>query len=129
VAIRLLPLRATCKLLHLPSSPNPPPPPLKNLPHQQPSLIPLPFSKHIPKFLQRAPVQLRVLPQIRRQEPICVAHRHERSFQRVLERLCRACGGCVYVLDAGELEEALDGGGGDEPGAAGGGDELLMCVY
>jgi len=31
-------------------------------------------------------------------------------------------------LDAGELEEALDGGGGDESGAAGGGDELLMFL-
>ncbi len=31
-------------------------------------------------------------------------------------------------MDAGELEEALDGGGGDESGAAGGGDELLMCI-
>lgn len=63
-----------------PQLPNPPPPPLRNLPHQQPSLIPLPLSKHIPKLLKRAPVQLRVLPQIRRQEPIRVAHRHERSL-------------------------------------------------
>jgi len=112
-----------------PKFPKPTPPPLKNYPHQRPLLIPLPLPKHIPKFLERAPVQLRVLPQIRRQEPICVAHRHERSFQRVLERLRRACGGGVHVLDAGELEEALDGGGGDESGAAGGGDELLRCVY
>ena len=98
---------------------------LKNHSCHYPSLIPLPFPKHIPKLLERAPVQLRVLPQIRRQEPIRVAHRHERSLQRVLERLCGAGGGGVHVLDAGELEEALDGGGGDEACAAGSGDELL----
>jgi len=124
VTVRLLSFRTTCK-----------PPKIiptllfKNCTQQLPSLIPLPLPKHIPKLLKRAPVQLRVLPQIRRQEPIRIAHRDERSFQRVLERLCRACGGGIHVLDAGELEEALDGGGGDESGSAGGGDELLICVY
>lgn len=128
LAVRSLLFRATRKPLHLRSSPGPPPL-LKKYPHHQLYLVPLPLPKHIAKLLQRAPVQLRVLPQIRRQEPICIAHRHERRFQRVLERLRRAGGGGVHVLDAGELEEALDGGGGDESGAAGGGDELLGCVY
>ncbi len=124
MTVRLLLFRTTCKLPELIPTVL-----FKNCIQQLPSLVPLPLPKHIPKLLKWAPVQLRILPQIRRQEPICVAHRDECSFQRVLQRLCRARGGCVYVLDAGELEEALDGGRGDETGAAGGGNELLGCIY
>ena len=86
--------------------------------------VSLSFPEYVTKFLQRAPVELRLLPQIRRQEPIRIAHGHERSLQRVLERLCGAGGRSVYVLDTGELEETLDGWGGDEAGPAGCGDQL-----
>ena len=91
-------------------------------------LVSLPFPKHITEFLQRAPVELRLLPQIRRQEPIRVAHSHESSLQCVLECLCRAGGGGVDVLDASELEETLDGRGSDETGTAGCRDELVVVV-
>ena len=46
-------------------------------------LVSLPFSKHVPKFLQRAPIQLRLLPQIRCQEAISVAYSHERSLEGI----------------------------------------------
>ena len=86
--------------------------------------ISLPLPQHIAEFLQRAPVKLRLLPQIRRQEPIRVPHRHERSLERILERLCRAGGGSVDVLHARELEETFDGWGSDEAGSTRCGDEL-----
>ncbi len=87
-------------------------------------LIPLPLPQHIPKLLKRTPVQLGILPQIRRQEAIRIAHGDKGRFERVLERFGAAGRGGVDVLDAGELEEAFYGGGGDEAGAAGCGDEL-----
>ena len=92
------------------------------------SLISLSLPQHITKFLQRAPIQLCFLPQIRRQEAVCVSHSGECSFECVFEGLCRAGGGGVDVLDAGELEETLDGWGGDESGATGSGDELYPKV-
>ena len=73
--------------------------------------VSLPFPKHIAEFLQRASIELRLLPQVRRQETIRVAHGHEGVFQCILECLCRSGGGSVDVLDAGELEETLDGWG------------------
>lgn len=88
------------------------------------ALISLPLSQHIPKLLERTPVQLGILPQIRRQEPIRIADGHKRRFQRVLERFGAAGRGGVDVLDAGELEETFYGGGGDETRTAGGGNEL-----
>ena len=87
-------------------------------------LVSLALPEHIAILLQRAPVQLRLLPQIGCQETVTVTDRHERSFERIFERLGRAGGRCVCVLHTGELEETLDGGGGDEAGTAGGGDEL-----
>ena len=92
--------------------------------------IPLPLSQHIRKLIQRAPHQLRLLPQIRRQEAICVADGDEGGLEGVFEGFCGAGGGGVGVFDAGELEETFYGGGGDEAGAAGGGDELFVrSVY
>ena len=88
--------------------------------------VSLPFPKHVAEFLQRASNELRLLPQVRRQEPIRVAHGHEGGFQCVLECLCGAGGGCVDVLDAGELEETLDSRGSHESGTTGGRDELVI---
>ena len=91
--------------------------------------VPLPLPEHVSEFLQRAPIERRFLPQVRRQEAVRVAHGDEGGFERVLEGLCRAGGGSVDVLDAGELEETLDGWGGDEAGTAGGGDELVQYQF
>lgn len=90
--------------------------------------IPLPLPQHIGKFIQRAPHQLRFLPQIGRQETIGVADGHEGGFEGVFEGFGGAGRGGVGVFHAGELEETFYGGGGDEAGAAGGGDELLCSV-
>lgn len=92
-------------------------------------LVSLPFPQHITKFLQRAPVELRLLPQIRRQEAIRVTHSDESSFQCVFESLGRASGGSVDVLDTSELEETLDGWGSDEAGTTGCRDELVTNQY
>lgn len=92
-------------------------------------LIPLPLPQHIPKLLERTPIQLVLLPQIRGQEPIRIADGHKRRFQRVLERFGASGRGGVDVLDAGELEEPFYGGGGHEASAAGGGDELESGVF
>lgn len=109
-------------------------PPTPSLLHYR--LKPLPFPEHVTVFLQRTPVQLRLLPQIRRQEAVAVADGDEGRFERVFERLGGAGRRRVRVLHAGELQETLDGGGGNEAGTAGGGDELcdlgncerLSCV-
>ena len=90
--------------------------------------VSLPFPEHVAEFLQRASVELRFLPQVRRQEAVRVAHGDEGGFQCVFECLCGAGGGGVDVLDAGELEETLDGWGCDEAGTTGGGDELVIVV-
>lgn len=103
------------------------PPPFSPLPTPQNS-IPLPLPQHIGEFIQRAPHQLRLLPQIGRQETIGVADGHEGGFEGVFEGFGGAGRGGVGVLHAGELEETFYGGGGDEAGAAGGGDELLCFV-
>jgi hypothetical protein len=90
--------------------------------NQSINLIPLPLPQHIPILLQRTPHKLRLLPQIRRQEPVAVPNRHERSLERVLEGFSASGTGGVHVLDARELQQALDGGGCNEASAAGGGD-------
>lgn len=88
--------------------------------------VPLSFPQHIAEFFQRAPVEFRFLPQVRCQEPVRVAHGYERSLECVLEGLCGAGGGSVDVLDAGELEETLDGRGSDEAGTTRCRDELVI---
>ncbi len=50
-------------------------------------LVSLSLSQHISKLFQRIPAQLRLRPQIRCQEAVAVANRHEGSFQRVLKSL------------------------------------------
>lgn len=92
-------------------------------------LVSLSFPQHITEFLQWAPVELRLLPQIGRQEAIRVAYSHEGSLQRVLECLCRAGRGGVDILDTCELQETLDGWGSDEAGTAGCRDELVTGQY
>jgi len=87
-------------------------------------LVSLPLPQHITEFFQRAPIELVLLPQIRRQETVGVAYSHERSFECIFKSLCRASGGGIDILDAGELKETFDGGRGDETGSAGGRDEL-----
>lgn len=48
-------------------------------------LVSLPFPEHIPKLLQRAPIELRFLPQIGRQEAVCVSNSDEGGFEGVFE--------------------------------------------
>ena len=68
-----------------------------------PSLVSLPLPEHVTKLLQWAPVELRLLPQIGRQEAVCVADSHEGSLQRILESFRRAGRGSIGVLDTCEL--------------------------
>jgi len=97
-------------------------------PHTIRDLVTLTLAQHIAVLLQRAPDELGLLPQIGRQKAIGVDHSAERRLERVLERLGRAGRGRVDVVDAGELQQALDGGRGDEAGAAGRGDQLVTIV-
>lgn len=87
-------------------------------------LVSLVRPQGIRKLLQGAPDELRLLPQVGRQESVGVGDGGEGGLQGVLERLGRASGRCVGVLDTGELEETLDSWGGDERGTAGGRDKL-----
>lgn len=48
-------------------------------------LIPFSLSKHITKLLQRAPIQLGLLPQIRCKEAVGIANRHEGRFEGVFK--------------------------------------------
>lgn len=91
--------------------------------------ISLPLPKYIRKFIQRAPHQLRLLPQIRRQEAVCIADGHEGSFEGVFEGFCGTGGGGVGVFDTSELEETFYGGGGHETGTTGSGDELYIVSW
>ncbi|KAL2285248.1 hypothetical protein FJTKL_08452 [Diaporthe vaccinii] len=87
-------------------------------------LVSLVRPQGIRKLLQRAPDELRLLPQVGRQESVGVGDSGEGGLQGVLERLGRASGRCVGVLDTSELEETLDSWGGDKRGTAGRGDKL-----
>lgn len=91
-------------------------------------LVSLVRPQGIRKLLQRAPDELRLLPQVGRQESVGVGNSGEGGLQGVLERLGRASGRCVGVLDTSELEETLDSWGGDERGTAGRGDKLQVRV-
>ena len=86
--------------------------------------VSLSFPKHVAEFFQRAPIELRFFPQVRREEPIRIAHSDESGLECVFQCLCRAGGGSVDILDAGELEETLDGWRSDEAGTTGSRDEL-----
>lgn len=87
-------------------------------------LVSLVRPQGIRKLLQRAPDELRLLPQVGRQESVGVGDGGERGLQGVLERLGRASGRCVGILNTSELQETLDGWGGDKGSTAGRGDEL-----
>ena len=91
-------------------------------------LVPLALSQHISKLLQWIPSQLRLLPQIRGQEAIAVAGRHEGSFQRVLQSLGTTSGRCVRVFYTRKLEKAFDSGRCDETGTTGSRNELEISV-
>ena len=67
------------------------------------SLVSLSLPQNIPKLLQRAPVELRLFPQIWRQEAISVAYRRKCSLQCVLECFCRARGRGINILNTGKL--------------------------
>ena len=87
-------------------------------------LVSLVRPQGIRKLLQRAPDELRLLPQVGRQESVGVGDGGKRGLQGVLERLGRARRRCVGVLNTSELQETLDSWGGDEGGTAGRRDEL-----
>lgn len=97
-----------------------------SLPPFQPRLVgvPLAVPEGVGELLQRAPDELRLLPQIRRQEAVCVGNGGEGGLEGVLEGLGRTGRGCVGVLNTGELEKTLDGGRGDKGGTTGCGDKL-----
>ena len=93
-----------------------------------PFLVPLTLPQGVGVLVQRAPDELRLLPQVGRQESVGVGDGGEGGLQGVLERLGRAGGRCVGILDTSELQETLDGRGGDEGGTAGRGDKLEVGV-
>ena len=78
------------------------------------------------ELVQRAPDELRLLPQVGGQEAVRIGHGSKGSLESVLEGLGRAGRGCVGIVDTGKLEETLDSGGGDEGGTAGSGDKLRV---
>ena len=90
--------------------------------------VPLPFPQHIPKLLQRASVQLGLLPQIGCQEPVCVPHGDKRGLERIFQRLGRSRRGGVDILHPGQLQESLDRGRSDQTCAAGCRDQLPSMV-
>lgn len=90
-------------------------------------LVPL-LPEGVGVLVQGTPDELGLLPEVGREEAVGAGHGAEGGLEGVLERLGRAGGRGVGVLDTGELEEALDGGGGDEASTAGGGDELRAGV-
>lgn len=53
-------------------------------------LVALALTQHIAVLLERAADELRLLPQVRRQEAVGVADGDEGGLERVLERLCGA---------------------------------------
>lgn len=104
-------------------TPDPPP----NFARTTPRLVPL-LPEGVGVLLEGTPDELGLLPEVGGEEAVGAGHGTEGGLEGVLERLGRAGGRGVGVLDTGELEEALDGGGGDEASTAGGGDELRARV-
>lgn len=98
--------------------------PQKHTRNPRKPLVTLALPQRVRKLVQRTPDELRLLPQVGSQEAVRVGHGRECCLERVFERLGRAGRRGVGILDASELEEALDGGGGDQAGTAGSGDEL-----
>lgn len=94
-----------------------------NSSHRFHRLVPLALAEDVAVLLQRAPLELGLLPQVGGKESVCVGDGHEGGLEGVLEGLGGAGRGGVDVLDTGELQETLDGGRGDEAGTTGGGDE------
>jgi hypothetical protein len=87
-------------------------------------LVTLLLAERVGELLERAPDELGLLPQVGGEETVGVGDGDEGSLEGVLEGLGGTGGGCVGVLDTGELEETLDGGGGNEASTTGGGNEL-----
>ena len=77
------------------------PPFLPSLPF--PSLVPLTLPQGVGVLVERAPDELRLVPQVGRQEAVGVGDGGEGGLQGVLEGLGRAGRGRVGVLDTGEL--------------------------
>ena len=69
-----------------------------------PPLISLPFPQHVAVLLQRTPIELCFLPQVRGQEAVRVANGHESCFEGILKSLGGASRGSVDVLDTSELQ-------------------------
>ena len=68
-----------------------------------PFLVPLTLPQGVGVLVQRAPDELRLLPQVGRQEAVGVGDGGEGGLQGVLESLGRTGRGRVGVLDTGEL--------------------------
>lgn len=91
-------------------------------------LVSLALPESVRELLQRASDQLRLGPQIGRQETVSVGDGSEGSLQRVLEGLGRTGRRGVGILNTGELEKSLDGGGSDDLSTTGSGDQLYrLC--
>jgi hypothetical protein len=90
------------------------------------SLVTLALTQHIRVLLQRAAIELRLLPEIGSEEAVGAGDSDEASLERVLERLGGAGGCSVDVVHTGELEQTFDGWRGDETGTAWGWDELCI---
>jgi hypothetical protein len=86
-------------------------------------LVTLALTQHIAVLLERAPLQLGLLPQVGCEETVCVGDGHKSSLESVLEGLGRTGRGSVDVLDTGQLQETLDSGRGDKTSTTGRGDE------
>ena len=87
-------------------------------------LIALALTQHIAVLLEWAADELRLLPQIRRQKPVGVRDGDEGGLERVFERLGRAGGSSVDVVDTCELKQTLDGWRGDQTSTTWSRDEL-----
>ena len=68
-----------------------------------PFLVPLTLPQGVRVLVQRAPDELRLGPQVGRQETVRVGDGGEGGLEGVLEGLGRAGGGRVGILDTGEL--------------------------
>ena len=87
-----------------------------------PFLVPLTLPQGVGVLVQRAPDELRLLPQVGRQEAVGVGDGGEGGLQGVLEGLGRAGRRSVGILNASKLQETLDSGRGNERGTTGRGD-------